>query len=123
MATIHKITAYSINYELEEDIRKKVLSEEEIANIYEQFATEKKVLSKRVKILFIIAAVIALAAGISTYVNTDEAGLAAITSLLILVVFGGAGYLAIYCNIGKISKQWNSLISSYYPKIGDKYRL
>ena len=64
MATIHKITTYSISYELENDIRKKALSEEEIANIYEQLKSEKQKLAQRVKILLITGAVLALVFGI-----------------------------------------------------------
>lgn len=123
MATIHKIIAYSISHELENDIRKKALSEEEIADIYEQFKNEKQKLSKRVKILFIVGAAIALFFGISTYISTDEKLLAFITAALLFGIIAGAGFGAIYTNIGKIAKQWNSLIGSYYSQIGDKYRL
>ena len=47
MAVIHKITTYRISYELENDIRKKALSEEEIANVFEQFSSKNKLLTKR----------------------------------------------------------------------------
>lgn len=123
MAVIHKITTYRISYELENDIRKKALSEEEIANVFEQFSSKNKLLTKRVKILCIIAVVIGLISGISTYVRTEEISLAALTGGIYLVIMGIAAYFAWYCNIGKITKQWNSLIKSYYSQISDKYTL
>ena len=120
MAVIHKITTYSISYELENDIRKKALSEEEIANVFEQFSSKNKLLTKRVKILCIIAVVIGLISGISTYVSTEEIALAALTGGIYLVIMGIAAYAAWYCNIGKITKKWNSLIKSYYSQIQKK---
>ena len=123
MAVIHKITTYSISNELENDIRKKALSEEEIANVFEQFSAKNKLLTKRVKILCIIAVVIGLIFGISTYVSTEEISLAALTGGIYLVIMGIAASFAWYCNIGKITKQWNSLIKSYYSQISDKYTL
>ena len=123
MAVIHKITTYRISYELENDIRKKALSEEEIANVFEQFSAKNKLLTKRVKIICIIAVVIGLVSGISTYVRTEEIALAALTNGIYLVIMGIAAYLAWSFNIGKITKQWNSLIKSYYSQISDKYTL
>ena len=123
MATIHKITAYSISYELENDIRKKAFSEEEIADIYEQLKSEKQKLSQRVKILLITGAVLSLVFGISTYVKSEEILLALVTAVVLMAVVGAAALGAMYANIGKIAKQWNKLIGSYYSQIGDKYIL
>ncbi len=40
-----------------------------------------------------------------------------------MAVVGAAALGAMYANIGKIAKQWNKLIGSYYSQIGDKYIL
>ena len=120
---LHSITTYSIGFQLENDIRKKALSEEDIAHVYEIFTEKKKKQFLSVKIMFIVMAVFALIFGISMFLNTDEILLGLVSLALALVIMGIAGYIAWYCNIGKISKQWNNLLKDYYLQISEKYVL
>ena len=130
MPTIHlnSITTYSISFQLENDIRKKALSEEEIAHVYELFKEKKQKQFTSVKIMIIVMAVFALIIGIATLLkmesfDSDERLLSFIGIALAFVIMGIAGYLGWYCNIGKISKQWNKLLKDYYPQISEKYKL
>ena len=126
MPTIHlsSITTYSISFQLENDIRKKALSEEEIAQVYELFKEKKQKQFTSVKIMIIVMAVFALILGISTFLYAEDNLLIGFAGLaLALVIMGIAGYLGWYCNIGKISKQWNKLLKDYYPQISEKYKL
>ena len=121
---LHSITTYSIGFQLENDIRKKALSEEEIAQVHEVFTEKKKKQYTSVKILLIVMAVFALILGISTFLYAEDNLLIGFAGLALALVFMGiAGYIAWYCNIGKISKQWNKLLKDYYPQISEKYKL
>lgn len=126
MPTIHfeSIITYSISFQLENDIRKKALSEEDIAHVYDIFKEKKKKQFTSVKIMLIVMAVFALILGISTFLYAEDNLLIGFATLALSLVFMGiAGYIGWYNNIGKISKQWNKLLKDYYPQISEKYKL
>ncbi len=123
MPRIYKIITYSISLQLETDLRKKSLSEEEVAHVYDVFSEKKKKQMTSVKIGFIVMAVFALIIGVATLLSVDNILFGFIYLFGTLALLCGAMYLAWYCNIGKISKQWNKLLKDYYPQICDKYVL
>lgn len=123
MPTIYKIVSYRISLQLENALRKKALSEEEIAHVYEVFTEKKQNNIKSLKIGIIVMAIFALIIGVATIITAEEILFGFICLFATLAIAAFAGYLAWYCNIGKISKRWNQLLKDYYPQISEKYTL
>ncbi|MBR5975010.1 MAG: hypothetical protein IK020_07490 [Clostridiales bacterium] len=125
MAGIHvyQITKYELNVRLEAALKKKELSEEQLADVFGQLNERKKKQHTSLIVLLVVTAVFLAFLGISFAVTGVSAGYILGFLLIFLAAVGAGGYFGWYFFEGKVAKQWNALLREYYPDVCGKYKL
>ena len=124
MAGIHvyQITKYELNVRLEAALKKKELSEEQLADVFGQLNERKKKQHTSLIVLLVVAAVVMAFLGISFAVTGAGAGYILGFLLVFAALVGVGGYFGWYFFEGKVAKQWNALLKEHYPDVCDKYK-
>ena len=114
MATIHFV---NLDAGITRAVEKKQYSEEEIIILNEKIQADKKTKIKAFIVTMILITLLLLVGGIIIY--GSEIGFPEALPLLLLnmLVVAIVAPISWYAAIGRMSKQWDDLMSLYYPSV------
>ena len=114
MATIYFL---SLDPKIQMAVRNRQYDEEEILRLNEKIKADEKVKKKTFIVTMIIVTSLLLVGGIIIY--GSEIGFPEALPLLLLNMLAAAivGAVSWYAAIGRMSKQWDDLMRSYYPSV------
>lgn len=115
--------AYEISDRLEIALHNKELNEEDISEVYSNLEFRKKKQRSSSIILLVVIAVCLCFLIVPLIVNGSDIVVTVATAVFAIVAYAIAFFAARYCFVGKVAKQWNTLLKEHYPDICAKYRL